>query len=148
MLQLLSLFKSIPVKWLGVGVAIVGLLIALGWQTYLKNSFKADLEKANAQIESLQQAVDALETSKKTEATKAELASGEADDMNSKLSQCYLLLEETRNSLSEIDAIMNTPEEELPEAYEPAKVPEFEPVTPSQTKRGLEFVNKQLERVK
>jgi type II secretory pathway pseudopilin PulG len=148
MLQLLSLFKSIPVKWLGVGVAILGLLIALGWQTYLKNSYKADLEKANAQIESLQQAVDALETSKKTEATKAELASGEADDMNSKLSQCYLLLEETRNSLSEIDAIMNTPEEELPEAYEPDKVQEFEPVTPSQTKRGLEFVNKQLERVK
>jgi type II secretory pathway pseudopilin PulG len=148
MLQLLSLFKSIPLKWLGVGVAIIGLSIALGWQIYLKNSFKADLEKADAQIESLQQAIDALETSKKSEETKAELASGEVEDMNSKLSQCYLLLEETRNSLFEIDAIMSTPDEELPEADEPAKVQEFEPVTPSQTKRGLDFVNKQLERVK
>jgi len=148
MLQLLSLFKSIPLKWLGVGVAVIGLSIALGWQIYLKNSFKADLEKADAQIESLQQAIDALETSKKSEETKAELASGEVEDMNSKLSQCYLLLEETRNSLFEIDAIMSTPDEELPEADEPAKVQEFEPVTPSQTKRGLDFVNKQLERVK
>lgn len=148
MLQLLSLFKSIPLKWLGVGVAVIGLSIALGWQIYLKNSFKADLEKADAQIVSLQQAIDALETSKKSEETKAELASGEVEDMNSKLSQCYLLLEETRNSLFEIDAIMSTPDEELPEADEPAKVQEFEPVTPSQTKRGLDFVNKQLERVK
>lgn len=148
MLQLLSLFKSIPLKWLGVGVAVIGLSIALGWQIYLKNSFKADLEKADAQIESLQQAIDALETSKKSEETKAELASGEVEDMNSKLSQCYLLLEETRNSLFEIDSIMSTPDEELPETDEPAKVQEFEPVTPSQTKRGLDFVNKQLERVK
>lgn len=148
MLQLLSLFKSIPLKWLGVGVAVIGLSIALGWQTYLKNSFKADLEKANTQIESLQQAVDALETSKKSEEAKTELAFGEVEDVNSKLSQCYLLLEETRNSLFEIDAIMSTPDEELPETDEPAKVQEFEPVTPSQTKRGLDFVNKQLERVK
>lgn len=148
MLQLLSLFKSIPLKWLGVGVAVIGLSIALGWQIYLKNSFKADLEKADAQIESLQQAIDALETSKKSEEAKTELAFGEVEDMNSKLSQCYLLLEETRNSLFEIDAIMSTPDEELPEADEPAKVQEFEPVTPSQTKRGLDFVNKQLERVK
>lgn len=148
MLQLLSLFKSIPLKWLGVGVAVIGLSIALGWQIYLKNSFKADLEKADAQIESLQQAIDALETSKKSEEAKTELAFGEVEDVNSKLSQCYLLLEETRNSLFEIDAIMSTPDEELPETDEPAKVQEFEPVTPSQTKRGLDFVNKQLERVK
>lgn len=155
MLQIFTLLKSIPLKYLCLGIVVIGLSVALAWQTYTKKDLELELTKANATIEQYEAAVDALQKTTQVAQQKADMAQEETADINHRLSKCYVQLEETRKSLDVIDSIMNNPDDpaDATENSEggtvtPAPAQPFIPITASQAKRGLEFVNKQLERVK
>ena len=76
-----------------------------------------------------------------------DVAKADTSISNGRLKDCYLQLKEVQSAQKEIDDIMSDTKEEDVEEKSTVVSTEKPSVTQRQEKRGLEFVNKQLQRI-
>ena len=153
-----SLVSKIGIKNLGLGIIFLGLIAAIGIQTYRVNSrdntildLQGKIDVLNMQLTAAEDTITALESEK-------DLKANEATEINDQLAKCYTRLTEREEALNQVDEIMNNKEVEEEEPTEEVgpvisgktyqkEIP-YEPVTFSQMTRGLKLVNTQMQKVK
>lgn len=140
-----NFFSSGAFKWTAIAIAFA-ILSVLYFSARIDNANlnttiatqKADINTLTANIVHLkslnEQYLQAM-TNRDSEIMK----------MNGLLKKCYQANEEHQAALDQIQEIMNTPVPPQGEVVNETK--EYTPVTPYQTKRGLQFVNEQISRI-
>lgn len=120
------------------------LLLVLGlYCYYLRNevkSLKLEIVQYEATVSNLNETIA-------TKNDTIDVAKADTDISNDRLKSCYLQLKEVQSAQREIDDIMSDTKEENVEEKSTAVSVVKPSVTQHQEKRGLEFVNKQLERI-
>ena len=122
----------------GILLSVLGL-----YCYYLRNevkSLKLEIVQYEATVSNLNETIA-------TKNDTIDVAKADTDISNDRLKSCYLQLKEVQSAQREIDDIMSdTKEEDMKEKSTDVTVVKPS-VTQHQEKRGLEFVNKQLQRI-
>lgn len=122
----------------GILLSVLGL-----YCYYLRNevkSLKLEIVQYEATISNLNETIA-------TKNDTIDVAKADTDISNDRLKSCYLQLKEVQSAQREIDDIMSdTKEEDVKEKSIAVSIVKPS-VTQHQEKRGLEFVNKQLQRI-
>ena len=122
----------------GILLSVLGL-----YCYYLRNevkSLKLEIVQYEATVSNLNETIA-------TKNDTIDVAKADTDISNDRLKSCYLQLKEVQSAQREIDDIMNdTKEEDMKEKSTDVAITKPS-VTQHQEKRGLEFVNKQLQRI-
>lgn len=120
------------------------LLSALGlYCYYLRNEVKS----LKSEIVQYEATVSNLNATIATKNDTIDVAKADTDISNDRLKSCYLQLKEVQSAQREIDDIMSDTKEENVEEKSTDVTVVKPSVTQHQEKRGLEFVNKQLQRI-
>ena len=122
----------------GILLSVLGL-----YCYYLRNevkSLKLEIVQYEATISNLNETIA-------TKNDTIDVAKADTDISNDRLKSCYLQLKEVQSAQREIDDIMSDTKEEDVEEKSTDVVITKPSVTQHQEKRGLEFVNKQLQRI-
>ena len=122
----------------GAIVAVLGL-----YCYYLRNevkSLKLEIVQYEATVSNLNETIA-------TKNDTIDVAKADTDISNDRLKSCYLQLKEVQSAQREIDDIMSDTKEENIEEKSTDVTVVKPSVTQHQEKRGLEFVNKQLQRI-
>lgn len=120
------------------------LLSALGlYCYYLRNEVKS----LKLEIVQYEATVSNLNATIATKNDTIDVAKADTDISNNRLKSCYLQLKEVQSAQREIDDIMSDTKEENVEDKSSVETIKKPNVTQHQEKRGLEFVNKQLQRI-
>lgn len=131
-------------KWIIIALAFIALLVAyynarvtIGEKMLVIAEQRQEIAAHIDSIRHLESTVDQLNT-------KLNSRGDEIDNVHILLEQCRLRTEEQRTALDEIEAIMANKQDT--DIVEQAEV-KYEPITPTQTRQGLSFVNRQLDRI-
>ena len=122
----------------GAIVAVLGL-----YCHYLRNevkSLKLEIVQYEATVSNLNETIA-------TKNDTIDVAKADTNISNDRLKSCYLQLKEVQSAQREIDDIMSDTKEENVEEKSTDVTVVKPSVTQHQEKRGLEFVNKQLQRI-
>ena len=110
---------------------------------YLRNEVKS----LKLEIVQYEATVSNLNATIATKNDTIDVAKADTDISNDRLKDCYLQLKEVQSAQKEIDDIMSDTKEEIIEDKSSVEIIKKPSVTQHQEKRGLEFVNKQLQRI-
>lgn len=122
----------------GILLSILGL-----YCYYLRNevkSLKLEIVQYEATVSNLNETIA-------TKNDTIDVAKADTDISNDRLKSCYLQLKEVQSAQREIDDIMSDTKEENIEEKSTDVTVVKPSITQHQEKRGLEFVNKQLQRI-
>lgn len=122
----------------GILLSVLGL-----YCYYLRNevkSLKLEIVQYEATVSNLNETIA-------TKNDTIDVAKADTDISNDRLKACYLQLKEVQSAQREIDDIMSDTKEENVEEKSTVVSVVKPSVTQHQEKRGLEFVNKQLQRI-
>ena len=122
----------------GILLSVLGL-----YCYYLRNevkSLKLEIVQYEATVSNLNETIA-------TKNDTIDVAKADTDISNDRLKSCYLQLKEVQSAQREIDDIMSDTKEENVEEKSTDVTVVKPSVTQHQEKRGLEFVNKQLQRI-
>lgn len=122
----------------GILLSVLGL-----YCYYLRNevkSLKLEIVQYEATVSNLNETIA-------TKNDTIDVAKADTNISNDRLKSCYLQLKEVQSAQREIDDIMSDTKEEDVEEKSTAVTIVKPSVTQHQEKRGLEFVNKQLQRI-
>ena len=122
----------------GAIVAVLGL-----YCYYLRNEVKS----LKLEIVQYEATVSNLNATIATKNDTIDVAKADTGISNDRLKDCYLQLKEVQSAQKEIDDIMSDTKEEIIEDKSSVEIIKKPSVTQHQEKRGLEFVNKQLQRI-
>ena len=122
----------------GAIVAVLGL-----YCYYLRNEVKS----LKLEIVQYEATVSNLNATIATKNDTIDVAKADTGISNDRLKDCYLQLKEVQSAQKEIDDIMSDTKEENIEDKSSVETVKKPSVTQHQEKRGLEFVNKQLQRI-
>ena len=122
----------------GILLAVLGL-----YCYYLRNEVKS----LKLEIVQYEATVSNLNATIATKNDTIDVAKADTNISNDRLKSCYLQLKEVQSAQREIDDIMSDTKEENIEEKSTAVAITKPSVTQHQEKRGLEFVNKQLQRI-
>ena len=122
----------------GILLSVLGL-----YCYYLRNEVKS----LKLEIVQYEATVSNLNATIATKNDTIDVAKADTDISNDRLKSCYLQLKEVQSAQREIDDIMSDTKEEDVEEKSTAVTVVKPSVTQHQEKRGLEFVNKQLQRI-
>ena len=122
----------------GTIVAVLGL-----YCYYLRNEVKS----LKLEIVQYEATVSNLNATIANKNDTIDVAKADTGISNDRLKDCYLQLKEVQSAQREIDDIMSDTKEENIEEKSTAVAITKPSVTQHQEKRGLEFVNKQLQRI-
>ena len=132
--------KILMNKYVAFGILLVGMSL---YCYYLRNEVKS-LKLEIVQYEATVSNLNATIASKNDT---IDVAKADTDISNDRLKDCYLQLKEVQSAQKEIDDIMSDTKEENIEDKSSVETIKKPSVTQHQEKRGLEFVNKQLQRI-
>lgn len=125
-------------------VVFGAIVVVLGlYCYYLRNevkSLKLEIVQYEATVSNLNETIA-------TKNDTIDVAKADTDISNDRLKSCYLQLKEVQSAQREIDDIMSDTKEENIEEKSTDVTVVKPSVTQHQEKRGLEFVNKQLQRI-
>jgi predicted RNase H-like nuclease (RuvC/YqgF family) len=122
-----------------VVVVIAAVLILISCQREKINDLSNTVERQQTQIATLNKTIESYQA-------KVELSDSQSAAINDKLSDCYLQITRMTESMNEIDEIMKLEEEEdTPTQVAPVK--DAPKINKTQSKAGLDFVNKQIQRL-
>ena len=110
---------------------------------YLRNEVKS----LKLEIVQYEATVSNLNATIATKNDTIDVAKADTSISNDRLKDCYLQLKEVQSAQKEIDDIMSDTKEENIEDKSSVEIIKKPSVTQHQEKRGLEFVNKQLQRI-
>ena len=110
---------------------------------YLRNEVKS----LKLEIVQYEATVSNLNATIATKNDTIDVAKADTSISNDRLKDCYLQLKEVQSAQKEIDDIMSDTKEENIEDKSSVETIKKPSVTQHQEKRGLEFVNKQLQRI-
>ena len=110
---------------------------------YLRNEVKS----LKLEIVQYEATVSNLNATIATKNDTIDVAKADTGISNDRLKDCYLQLKEVQSAQKEIDDIMSDTKEENIEDKSSVETIKKPSVTQHQEKRGLEFVNKQLQRI-
>lgn len=122
----------------GILLSVLGL-----YCFYLRNEVKT----LKLEIVQYEATVSNLNETIATKNDTIDVAKADTDISNDRLKSCYLQLKEVQSAQREIDDIMSDTKEEDVEEKSTDVIVKKPTVTQHQEKRGLEFVNKQLQRI-
>ena len=122
----------------GILLSVLGL-----YCYYLRNEVKS----LKLEIVQYEATVSNLNATIATKNDTIDVAKADTGISNDRLKDCYLQLKEVQSAQKEIDDIMSDTKEENIEDKSTVETIEKPSVTQHQEKRGLEFVNKQLQRI-
>lgn len=122
----------------GILLSILGL-----YCYYLRNEVKP----LKLEIVQYEATVSNLNETIATKNDTIDVAKADTDISNDRLKSCYLQLKEVQSAQREIDDIMSDTKEENIEEKSTDVTVVKPSITQHQEKRGLEFVNKQLQRI-
>ena len=140
-----NFFSSGAFKWVIVIITFTTLLF-LYFSSRIDNAnLNTVIATQEANINTLNANIVHLKSLNKQYSQALSNKDNETMKMNDLLKKCYQANDEHQTHLDQIQEIMNTPTPSQEETIEEVK--EYTPVTPYQTKRGLQFVNEQMSRI-
>lgn len=122
-----------------VVVVIAAVLILISCQREKINDLSSTVERQQTQIATLNKTIESYQA-------KVELSDSQSAAINDKLSDCYLQITRMSESMNEIDEIMKLEEKE-DTSSQVAPVKDAPKINKTQSKAGLDFVNKQIQRL-
>ena len=132
--------KILMNKYVVFGILLLGLGL---YCYYLRNEVKS----LKLEIVQYEATVSNLNATIATKNDTIDVAKADTSISNGRLKDCYLQLKEVQSAQKEIDDIMSDTKEENIEDKSSVETIKKPSVTQHQEKRGLEFVNKQLQRI-
>lgn len=132
--------KILMNKYVVFGILLVGMSL---YCYYLRNEVKS----LKLEIVQYEATVSNLNATIATKNDTIDVAKADTGISNDRLKDCYLQLKEVQSAQKEIDDIMSDTKEENIEDKSSVETIKKPSVTQHQEKRGLEFVNKQLQRI-
>lgn len=140
-----NFFSSGAFKWTAIAIAFA-VLSVLYFSARISNAnLNTTIATQRADINTLTANIAHLKRLNEQYLQTLSNKDSEVIKINGLLEKCYQANEEHQAALDQIQEIMNTPVPPQGEVVNETK--EYTPVTPYQTKRGLQFVNEQISRI-
>lgn len=142
-----NFIKGFGVKNTFFTLIIVALISMLGVTHCQKASIEKELIETKNLLDTTKLKLAQSESLVNAKDSELNIKESTIDQINTNLSKCYLQYKEHVASVKEIDEIMNLNEEVEKDQTEVVATPNYTPITSQQMKLGLDFVNRQIDRI-